>query len=303
MNVHTRCLLLADKIEEIFNDGLNLSKEVVHYIDSTFSHPSKNQFEEVLTDESDCERDSLLELIFFPDESARIRLEELLEEEDFQKADEETVASLLSSMQAGATIRFPDERGSLRVLISNSAANSFVSRLHISRRLNGSLIETIDHHINEKIKNRVKARLRNTRIEHTGNRVVFMCSFFEKMNSRAVDFFENLNFILEFLDEIQEDTDIYRSLMNKKIFYFRNVEIAKKHEDQLQKSNMETLFAQGVRMPYVNKNDMQKKMRMIDRISLAVFGKTEFIDQVTGSLDLGEFEGDEDVKKVIDLLS
>lgn len=303
MNVHTRCLLLADKIEEIFNDGLALSKEVVHYIDSTFSHPSKNQFEEVLTDESDCERDSLLELIFFPDESARIRLEELLEKEDFQKADEETVASLLSSIQAGATIHFPDERGSLKVLISNSAANSFVSRLHISRRLNGSLIETIDHHVNEKIKNRVKARLRNTRIEHTGNRVVFMCSFFEKMNSRAVDFFENLNFILEFLDEIQEDTDIYRSLMNKKIFYFRNVEKAKKHEDQLQKSNMETLFAQGVRMPYVNKNDMKKKMRMIDRISLAVFGKTEFIDQVTGSLDLGEFEGDEDVKKVIDLLS
>lgn len=65
MNVHTRCLLLADKIGEIFIDGLNLSKEVVHYIDSTFSHPSKNQFEEVLTDESDCERDSLLELIFF----------------------------------------------------------------------------------------------------------------------------------------------------------------------------------------------------------------------------------------------
>jgi hypothetical protein len=303
MNVKNRCVLLADKIEEILRDGLTLSQDVVHYIDSTFSRPSVGQLEEIIGDESNCERDSLLELIFFPDESIQIRLEDFLEKEDFQKADEETVAGILSSRQPATTIHFPDERGSLKVRISNSAAEQLVSRLHISRRSDGSLIDAIDNHVNEKIKNQVKVRLRNTRIEHTGNRAIFMCSFFEKMNSKGVDFFETLSFILGFLDEIQDDSDIYRPLMNKKIFYMRNIEKAKKFEDQRQKGNMETLFAQGVRMPYIDKNDMQKKMRTIDRISFAVFGKTEFIDQVVGSVDLGQFDGDEDVKKVIDLLS
>ncbi len=60
-----KCVLLAKKIEEILRHGLNLSHDVLHYIDSTFSNPSVKELETVINDESDCEKDSLLELIFF----------------------------------------------------------------------------------------------------------------------------------------------------------------------------------------------------------------------------------------------
>ncbi len=38
---------------------------------------------------------------------------------------------------------------------------------------------------------------------------------------------------------------------------------------------METLILQGVRIPFVSKEDALKKIQIIDRISLAVFGKIE----------------------------
>jgi len=60
-----KCFLLAGKIERIFRDGFVLSDDIMHYIDSTFSNPSINELEEIIYDEHNCERDPLIELIFF----------------------------------------------------------------------------------------------------------------------------------------------------------------------------------------------------------------------------------------------
>ena len=78
-------LLLAEKIEQIFREGFVLSDDITHYIDSTFSNPSINELEEIINDEHNCERDSLIELLFFPDDSMQVKLEEFLESEDFKR--------------------------------------------------------------------------------------------------------------------------------------------------------------------------------------------------------------------------
>ena len=63
--------------------------------------------------------------------------------------------------------------------------------------------------------------------------------------------------------------------MYKKNIYKQNLQKAVNYEEQLKKSNMETLILQGVRIPFVSKEDALKKIQIIDRISLAVFGKIE----------------------------
>ena len=71
--------MLADRILEILEEGIFLSDEVVQYIDSTFSNPSIEEFKEILQDDSNCEKDSLVELLFFPDVSLQYQLERLLD--------------------------------------------------------------------------------------------------------------------------------------------------------------------------------------------------------------------------------
>ena len=68
---------VAEKIIAILQGGLALNSDTQHYIDSTFSNPSVAELDALLQDEFSCETDSLMELLFFPDESVQLQLEEI----------------------------------------------------------------------------------------------------------------------------------------------------------------------------------------------------------------------------------
>jgi len=76
MEPQEKCDVLADEIKKILGQGIDLNDDVVHYIDSTFSNPTVEELQTILADDSNCEKDSLMELLFFPDESMQVQLEE-----------------------------------------------------------------------------------------------------------------------------------------------------------------------------------------------------------------------------------
>jgi hypothetical protein len=71
---------------------------------------------------------------------------------------------------------------------------------------------------------------------------------------------------------------MFQALMARKKLYFQSLQKAKNLDIQLTQHNVETLLLRGERVSYVDKADARKKIQIIDRISLAVFGKTEFFD-------------------------
>ena len=113
--VEKKLFIVAEKIEEVFLKGFNLDSKVLHYIDSTFSNPSKAEIGKILTGEPDFEKETLLKLIFSPDESMQFFLEEFLEEADFTKEDVEKITGYLSAREIQSKIIFPDERGTIKV--------------------------------------------------------------------------------------------------------------------------------------------------------------------------------------------
>ena len=277
MTSEDKCGLLAGKLQKIFNDGITLSSEVIHYIDSTFSNPTTTELQTILHDDSNCEKDSLMELLLFPDETMQLQLESLLERLHFQQADEKSVLGDLLQDPMQVTIRFPGDRGSLRLRITEHVACQFISRLNISRHLNPNLLDALKQLKDETISDRIKVKLRNSRFSPATGKIEFLCLFFKKFDSQDADIFECLDFALSFLDEPIKDNDIYRTLMAKKKFYFRSLQKAKQLDAQLQKQNVETLMAQGKRVVLIDQRDARKKMRIIDRISRAVYGETEYL--------------------------
>jgi hypothetical protein len=268
-----KCFLLAEKIEQIFRDGFVLSDDVKHYIDSTFSNPSINELEEIICDEHNCERDPLIELIFFPDERVQIKLEEFLESKDFKKEDEEKVLSYILNKKVVTTIRFPESKNSLQFFVPKSSAIQFISRLNISRKLNKRLLKAIDKFVSDKSRILIKVRLRNAMAVISENKIKFLCSFFEKLKVEENHFFKYLDFILDFFDIIKDDKNILQSLVNKKELYFQNLQKAVKFEELLNKNNMETLISRGVRVPHINKEEIMHKIVIIDTIIFAVYKK------------------------------
>ncbi len=263
-------VLLAQEIRAIFQDGLTISPQVLRYINSTFSNPEISELEALLNDESDCERDPLLELIFFPDDAARIRLEPLFEKENFLKDDAQAVSNLLYSEHIRVALRFPDGNA-LVINLPEDAAYRFISRLNISYKADRQLLEIVNAHVEKNLQWTVKVRLRNARLDLSQNKLDFLCHFFEKPITQADELLECLDFVLAFMSEIRDSDDIRTALERRKEFHFLAIQKAADFEEQFGRNNMETLMVQGMRMPHIDRAKLMREIVIIDRICYLVY--------------------------------
>ena len=264
--------LSAKKIREILDEEIRLGPDVVQFIDTTFSNPSIRELEQILRDEYDCERDSLIELLFYPDESMQARLETLLEGAGFRIEDERAILSFLLSDMPETRFELPG-RGGFNFAMPGHAAEEFISRLNITKTIDRCIVETINRYFREPDGTLVKVKLRNARYVPGQEGVSFICRFLEKMNRGAGDFMKSLDLILLILEERGDGGDILRILMNKRELHLRNLKIASRFEEKLKTGNMETLMLQGTRIPFINREDSMAGIVMIEKICYCVFGE------------------------------
>jgi hypothetical protein len=303
MESEDKCERLAEEIKKILGSGIILSSDVMHYIDSTFSNPAVSELQSILQDDSNCEKDSLMELLFFPDESMQLQLEDMLEKLQISGQDEKKVLDSLGRESLQVTMQFPEERGFLTLLLPQEVIPGFVARLRISKHLDRKLCESIDNHAGEDTRIRYKVKIRNSRFLPGKNKIRFLRDLFEKLKPQSHDFNVCLDFALSLLDELKEDKNIYEALTTKKRFHLRSIQKARQMEIQLQKKNMETLLLEGKRMILIDQADARKKMLIIDRICRAVFGKTEYFEPLDSGGEHLEIRSDQDIQDIIGKLS
>lgn len=276
MTTRNRCHLLVDKIRDIFGEGVFLSEDVLHYIDSTFSQPTIKKLEHILADEDDSERDSLLELLFFPDEPFQARLEDILEAHAFDRKDVRVIGVLLSRPPVETFFRFPGGKKAIHSAMPAIGAENFVSRLHITKRIPLRLTRAIERHYPAATGAWIKVKLRNSRFSATERRIFFLSSFFSKTNGQDPHFPLCLGTAIQLLDELETDRDVYQALVAKKKFYFKGLQAAAGFERKLARNNMETLMMQGFRCPTVSPGEARQQMLVIDKLCQAVFAKSVY---------------------------
>jgi hypothetical protein len=281
--------LLADEILKILREGLTLGSDVVHYIDSTFSNPSIEELEDILRDDSNCEKDSLVELLFFPDETLQDQLEGLLEDHQYKEEDEGKALRYLCRKLLVVSFHFPDKRGSFSLEIHGATAHQFIKRLNISKHIDRNLLSTIKKNVSEHHRNRFAVKIRNSRFAATDKALWLLHTFFGKWDTENRDVFKYFDFILFFLEALHENADIFEALMKKKRFYLKHLKRAEKFEEQLLKTNVETLMMKGKIAAHMDKNEARENMAIIDRISQIVFGKTEHYETLLGVEENIEF--------------
>jgi len=290
---------LAEKIIDILSNGLTINTDTQHYIDSTFSNPSAGELEALLKDQSSCETDSLMALLFFPDESVQLQLEELIDNTHWQRRDEREIQDRVGSRSIQTQIRFTDGRGTLHIRVSPSNAAQFIEHLNLSRNLDPKIKSAVIRHVHPELQTRCKVRFRNARPINSPEKVSFLRLFFEKLRVDNDEFFDYLDFTLSLLDEPKNEPDMFKALMAGKKLYLQSLQKAKKLDIQLAQHNVETLLLGGSRIPYVDREDARRKIQMIDRISLAVFGKTEFFDAAPAAEQSICLDGRDDVDKLM----
>ncbi len=302
MDYSDRYAVIAARLRELLAGGMELDRNAVGTIDSLIAPGSGAELAEAVGDGDDAESQSILELILFPGETLQAELEPLLADAAMGPEDEEKILARLTDPPPTARFTFPDGRGTAEFPLPEGAAAAFLSRLHIDRNPDPRLVEAVAAGAPPDLQKRFRAKLRNCRFKWSEPRIDFLRLFFQNLDYVARDPADLLDFALGLLHELPDTQDLWSAVSAHKQRYVETLEKAARFEEQRRGKTMETLAMQGVRIPHVDAADVAERLEKLDALCLAVFGMTPPVER-TAEVDLGPIEGDEDLKRVIRMLS
>ena len=281
---------IAAALREILSRGLDLPEATVRFIDSTFSHPSPAELAAITGDDADPERDSLLELLFSPDEPLQVELESRLNRLRGKPPGAEEVVSRLAAEPLPVRFRFPDGRGVLDVPMTPPLAGRLIHGLGIDRVLPGDVDEAVESTAPGRSGNRLRVMLRSARFEFTPDRSEFLCALIPKLDTRDEDERACLAFALELLEDVEASGGVYPAFVARKQGLVKALQRGRRLGEQLAASNFETLLSQGQRLTWVDEALALRQMSFVDRACRAVFGRVPPGDSA-GTPQAIDFEG------------
>ncbi|MFZ0241277.1 MAG: hypothetical protein WAL90_06470 [Desulfobacterales bacterium] len=288
---------LAERIAQLLGAGIEAGPDLRAYIDATYAHPSPTDLKRILGDESDPDREGLLELIFFPDERLQQNIEELLPEEGgLELADVEALAADLTARRLRCALVFPD--GRLAIDFQPHAVDSFLPRLNLTCPITPGMARAIATRVAPAERLAARVKLRNSRNAKGAVKEHFLSDFLAALGHDE-QFLTCLDYVLDFLEDIPEGRDIYAALMRRRSTGRMLLDKAAQFEQKLAHDNIETLMLRGERTPHVSRDELLQSIVLIERISRAVFGRIEPLEtDVPQNVDMA-FQPDGDVTDII----
>ncbi|MGD8701266.1 MAG: hypothetical protein PVH26_02440 [Desulfosarcina sp.] len=268
---------LFQRIVAALKDGGRITASVRDYIASSLFAPDPQRLNGFLSNDTGSERDSLLDLIFYPDMGIQLELEPMLASLKCSPADEAALLDGLLNRAIDATVRLPDGQPLVRIRLPDFIKAQFLDRLNIAWQMDPQVAAALEANVSADSQLQIKVRLRNAALPPTANRDRFLSRLFERMPNDSPDYLDCLELVLPLLASAKADANVYDLLVERKRNLYRSLMQARRFEGLLARSNMETLMLQGIRPPQVAASILRQEMRLIDSICLGAYGKTETI--------------------------
>ena len=269
--------LLETIVAAIENCG-RLSITVMNFIETALFSVSHEKLAAFLSDEEgESEWDSLLDLIFSPDLPTQIALEPLIEAACLSPADSANLQYRLLSTPVRTLMRMPDGRPLSPITVPDYFKSRYLERLNVAWRMNPDLRAAIGENLTPDKALAVRVRFRNAGLLPTPDQRTLLCRFFERVADDDPDYLACLDLFLELTKKLEKISQAFDRFAEHKRFLFRSLSQARRFETLLRQSNMETLMLQGVRPPYASQDQLTREMRLIDLVTMQMFGRTEVI--------------------------
>jgi len=253
---------LEKEIFAILADGIVIGRLVEEFIySSTGINPDPVFFEEAISSESS-ELEAAMDLIFFPDDSARSRVEKFIVQ-PFKETDENLLIDKIIESKPVCSLRFEESGSSLAVPVPGRFIARFVKRFNLCFTIPEHLRELIGKHYSGReysVFKDIRARAREK------NAINLIISFLENVSGIFQPEIEDLNIVMTVSGMFPEETGII-SAINRA--YIKWESTLKKHEDletALASGCMEELMAKGMRIQAINRDDIEIKMAAVSRV-------------------------------------
>ena len=123
--------ILEDALRRYMAGGIALTEDVRCFMEATFGDASAATLRALLSDESSAERDSLLDLVFFPDPSLQTAIEPILENHCLTDGDVTPLAAQLKAVPVATHLRIPGTDATVPTAMPAFLVDAFLARLNI----------------------------------------------------------------------------------------------------------------------------------------------------------------------------
>lgn len=279
MNANEIHIGLNTWLRHRFNKGFAVDRDHVAFMEQTFG---ASDLQAVLADTESSETAAFLELLLYPDQATRIAFENRWGNRRFSADQVDAQIADLTAQPLSTRLHLlhlPGQTEPVDMIVPEFAAAAFVQRLHIDWFPPEPLHQFLNNQFARPERARVRARLRCAHVNWSPHKVAFLMRFLETIAVEADDFSTGLRFLLSIIDELLPDQTAYLFLVDKKRTYFHALCRAEAFERRRQTVTMETMMMQGERAAHGDIAQWRAHMRMIDRISEALYGRTQFFHQ------------------------
>lgn len=310
MKTEPRIQKLADAIEKTLEQGIYLSKETAHFMESTcgIAHPA--DLVRALAPPLDAEAESICEMIFYPDEVQQMRLEPAAQECGALGREElGMVEEMIAERSIEAGIFFPGFDSPASIPMPGEAAARFVRRLGLDRLIDPGILSTVHERAGSRQRGVALAvRLRNARFAFSENRRFPLEAFLIRMDGADPGFMDLFDMLCRVLDAVDDREELYDALMDRKRRCVEMIQRAEKNRKDLEKQPVEALMMRGASIAAVNEEETKREMHQIDQIALCLYGRTEhaamMTEQASPAIHTGVYKMDaDDMERVIRILS
>lgn len=267
---NTRPMRLARRIIGIIAAGFKLSDQAWHFISTTAPKPDPDGLKALLKPPYSDDSEPVVQLLFYPDEQMQIELEVSLAREPVSEDDQRCLIACLERQKLPTTIYMPQIDQGFETLFPADLVPEFVARLCLTKTLDPDLAETIAAHLPEPLGLTVRVRLRNAPARLSKPHLAFLKKVFACLPADTRDYLGCVDFLLDFLAACPRSEPVEAHIRTHYLKYYQQLKAAIAFEARMLQSNPETLFAQGVRQPYLDKAKIRNQITRIEQILFAL---------------------------------
>jgi len=263
---------VAALLREHFAAGLEVSEATAAFIERTCG-PEALAALAAADSPGEAEGESLLALLFSPEEELVERVEAFLDETGWSRGEIEKTAAGLCRELPRVRLRLPGRGEGWTIPLTPPRVEGFLERLGVGLSLPGPLLCALGDAAPGTPGMRLRVRLRRARLAWGPDTEAFCLLLLERLEPARPEDEEAFSFALELLSEAPPAVGIESWLETRRGLLLRARERGRRQRELLSTAPVETLLARGERLVAVDEERIARELSWMDRLALAAFGR------------------------------
>jgi len=292
---------LTEAIKQILEHDIAAGPEVAEYAHTATGSNNPEHLNEILNDVSHEYHDVLMELLFFPDDTARLKVEPFLLQEPVSGDDELCIIKNLKNTIQHISVRTLNTNYSIGLALPEHIICNYIKRLYLCRTPHTDILLSCQSALTPDQTIRISIFIRCKNIALTRESTEFTKRFIGVISSKHNHQMDLIQALLSYLDQKPEHIPLYDYLLHEKEKQKQRLNHITDFNEKLSTYSMDYLMMSGYQVPPDSQDMVQKSIGILEIILNEMNGYKQTGKTIIHHKDLGHADPDIDITNIFRL--